>query len=376
MNKQVQGELFERIQALLRAGTPHMEGEESRLPVERYFSEELLRRERSALFQGLPIMVGHVSQLAEPGDYLTHHETGVPLLVLRTSRGTLAAYLNVCRHRGTKLVQDAEGRRRRAFVCPYHGWTYDEDGRLRSVPHEVGFPSKPTESVGLVPVPVAERLGLIWVLPRPGAAMDLERFLAPVEAELAGYGLEGHHVYRPETWQPVVNWKLGVEIFLEGYHLRYAHRDSIFPMFLDNLGLCDRLAPHVRFVFPKRTLAESRPDAEGWELRRHANILYLLFPNTLVLIEPDFASLISVFPVDADHSAMRFFHLLPKLPDSEKSQRFWDRNVDILLNAGKEDLAMGESIQSCVRSGANEHVRLARFEQGLRYFNEAIERAL
>jgi phenylpropionate dioxygenase-like ring-hydroxylating dioxygenase large terminal subunit len=367
-----QAELIHRVLAHLRAGTTHMVEHEDRLPVSPYTSPERLEAERR-LFRKVPLLVGHVSQLPEPGDYLTHDSTGTPLLLCRTATGEVTCFLNVCRHRGTRLVPEAQGKHKQAFVCPYHGWTYDSTGRLRAIPGEVGFPSRPTESVGLVRVPVVERLGFLWVTLEPGGP-DVDTFLAPVMGELAGFGLERHVAWSPVSLEKKLNWKIAIEIFLEGYHLKYAHRESIYPMFFDNVSLTDSFAPHVRGVFPKRSIREleGTPEA-GWELRKHANVLYQLFPNVLILVQPDHVTVNTVFPRGTDLAEYRGFTLIPEAPKTEKALRYWQKNEAILLGAVQEDMAMGESIQSGMRSGANEFLRLARFEHGLRYFHDALD---
>jgi phenylpropionate dioxygenase-like ring-hydroxylating dioxygenase large terminal subunit len=367
-----QVELIHRVLEHLRTGTTHMVENEDRLPVAPYIQPERFEAERR-LFRKLPLIVGHVSQLAEPGDYFTHDATGTPLLLCRTAAGEVVCFLNVCRHRGTRLVPEAQGRRKQAFVCPYHGWTYDSTGRLRAVPDEVGFPSRPSESVGLVRVPVAERLGLLWVTLEPGGP-DVDTFLAPVAAELAGFGLDTLVAYKPHRMERKLNWKIAIEIFLEAYHLKYAHRQSIYPLFFNNVGLVDRLSPHIRGIFPKRTIQElaGKPKSE-WVLRQHANVLYQLFPNVLLLVQPDHVSVSVGFPKGTDATDCHTFWLLPQLPTTEKATRYWEKNMEILVGAISEDLAMGESIQSGLRSGANEFVRLARFEHGLRYFRDDLD---
>ncbi|MCY1081921.1 aromatic ring-hydroxylating oxygenase subunit alpha [Archangium lansingense] len=377
MDHATQVELIRRIQEHLRTGTTHMEAEESRIPVEAYLRAERLEAERELLFQRRPLLVAHRSQLPEAGDYLTHDASGLPLLLCRTPLGEPAAFLNVCRHRGTRLVEEACGRHKHAFVCPYHGWTYDTEGSLRAVPHEAGFPSRPSESVGLARVSVAERFGFLWAQGRKDSRFAADAFLSPLAAELASYRLETHVVYRPQRFELKLNWKLAIELFLEAYHVRNAHRTSIYPLFIDNVGLMDRLAPHQRCVFPKRTLRDlAGTPEETWRLRQHANILYFIFPNTLMLVLEDHVNITTVFPLELDRTDFRTFTLIPEAPANEKAFRHWDEHVDLLMDSVREDIHLGESIQRGLRSGANAALRLARFEHGLRYFHEAVEQAL
>ena len=377
MDQATQAEIVRRIAELLAAKTTHMDGGETVVDAARYVDPARFALERERLFRGHPVAVAHASQLQRPGDYLTHDGTGAPLLLARTDDGALTAHLNACRHRGTRLVCEAEGRNRQAFVCPYHGWTYDSRGQLRAVPHEYGFPSRPSSSVRLQPVTVAERAGLIFVQVEGGTAADVDRHLAPLAAELEGWRMAGHVRFRPEDHVLHLNWKIAIEIFLEAYHLKVAHSKSIYPIFFDNVGLSDPFEPHVRGVFPKRSIADALArDPGAWSLREHANILYFIFPNTLVLVEPDHLGVLLLQPVDPHTTALHTFLLIPEAPATEKTERYWQKNHDILLGAVKEDIKLGESIQAGMRAGAVRQVRFGRFEHGLRYFAESVDRRI
>src|SRR4029079_6463562 len=109
-------------------------------------------------------------ELPSPGDYRADDLSGAPILVVRVGDGRLNAFLNVCRHRGAK-VATGSGSGKRLFVCPYHAFTYDLTGRLTKLPAE-GFRGLACADHSLVPLPVAELHGLIWVQATPGADLD------------------------------------------------------------------------------------------------------------------------------------------------------------------------------------------------------------
>lgn len=374
MDQATQAGLIRRIEDLLAAKSTHMDGGETRVDAARYVDPARFTLERERLFRRHPVAVAHVSQLRATGDYLTHDGTGTPLLLCRTADGPIAAHVNACRHRGTRLVCDAAGRNRQAFICPYHGWTYDNLGALRAVPHEYGFPSNPSTSLRLEPVTVAERAGLVFAQAEGGTAEDVDRLLAPLRAELEGWRWADLVRFRPEDRVLHLNWKIAIEIFLEAYHLKFAHAQSIYSIFPDNLGLSDSFEPHVRGVFPKRTMAGALSKERGsWALREHANILYFLFPNVLALVEPDHAGVLLLQPVDANTTALHTFLLIPEAPATEKAERYWGKNHDLLFDAVMEDVRLGESIQAGMRAGAVREVRFGRFEHGLRYFMESVD---
>jgi phenylpropionate dioxygenase-like ring-hydroxylating dioxygenase large terminal subunit len=171
-----------------------------------------------------------------------------------------------------------------------------------------------------------------------------------------------------------LSWKLAIDVFLETYHLRPVHKDSIYPMFFDNIGLVDPIGPHLRNIFPKRSIKELPTlPRETWELRKHANVLYHLFPNTLILVEPDHAAVLTLWPLAPNRTLLSSFTLVPEAPATDKARAYWDANNAILYNAIGEDFAMGESIQRGLASGANRDVVYGAFEHALAHFHRQID---
>ncbi len=124
-----------------------------------YTCADQLAVERRKLFRDHPLLVGLGCQVRQAGDYLTDDFSGVPILVVRADSGELNAFMNVCRHRGTKLV-DGCGSVRKTFNCPYHAWSYDRDGRLVSIPQASGFDQVDRAEYGLRRLPFQCRADL------------------------------------------------------------------------------------------------------------------------------------------------------------------------------------------------------------------------
>lgn len=183
----------------------------------------------------------------------------------------------------------------------------------------------------------------------------------------------------------------------------YNHTKTLYPVFFDNLGLFERVSPagapqcHQRNLFVKRTLVDSLADADGnplpddhpnWEygLRTHSNILYHIFPNTLVLVQPDHVSINQMWPRGPDWTALSHATLVgqddPSLrpegegddEERERSRRYWQKNIDLFVAATREDLILGAGIQDGLSTGANDASGFAfgRYEQSLRWFHEAV----
>lgn len=377
MRHETQLALIRRVLDLVDRGTTDMVPGEYANPVERYLDPVRFERERDVLFRRLPLILGHASQWPNPGDFATHDATGIPILAVRGDDGRMRAFLNVCRHRGTRVVAGPCGQGAKSFVCPYHAWKYSLAGQLVGVPHRHGFPDLDPAASGLVELTCEERLGFVWVVPSPGPAIDVLDYLGPLADELESFGFDSHVVYDPRSFQRQLNWKLGFDIFLEGYHIRGTHDETIWPMFMDNVGLYDNFSPHLRNVFPKRSIVELRDvDRRQWNLREHANVLYTLFPNTGILIQPDHATVLHTFPTGPATTRIESYTLIPEPPETEKARRYWDANNAIFCAAIDEDYQMGESIQRGLAAGANRSLRFGRFEQALGYFHDAVERAL
>ncbi|HEU0037516.1 MAG TPA: SRPBCC family protein [Kofleriaceae bacterium] len=377
MNHDLQCQLVRRVLAHVEHRTTDHDAAPSTVPIEAYADAARIERENRRLFRATPVAIGHASQLAEPGAFVTHDASGVPVLVVRGDDGRLRGFLNVCRHRGTRVEPAACGTRK-AFVCPYHAWSYRCDGALLGIPHERGFAGVDRGALGLVPVAVGEAAGLVFVRPMPlqpgePAMLDAAAWLGPLVDDLVGFGIASAHRHEPRVQTRALSWKLAIDIFLEAYHLRPTHKDSIYGMFFDNLGLVDRVGPHLRNVFPKRTIRELATEPEAsWELRRHANVLFHVFPNTLILVEPDHAAVLHLWPIGATGARLESYTLVPEPPTTDKARAYWDANHAILYGAIEEDFAMGESIQRGLASGANREIQLGAFEHALAHFHAQI----
>jgi phenylpropionate dioxygenase-like ring-hydroxylating dioxygenase large terminal subunit len=168
MDRVAEISLLKKLLHYVDTKTTSMAAAPWRNDVTAYTCPERHRREEEVLIRGRPLVMGLSCDWSKPGAYRTDDFAGVPILTVRGSDGKLRAFLNVCRHRGAKVAQGCGNAG--AFTCPYHGWTYGNDGTLRGLPEEAtSFPGVRTERPGLAPLPLAEKYGLVWVLPTPTA---------------------------------------------------------------------------------------------------------------------------------------------------------------------------------------------------------------
>lgn len=374
MNQALAQQLLLELLTLSERGADKESGPDSLVPVAQYTSAQWLAAEQQALFRPLPLVVGHTSELAAPGDFLTHDESGMPLLIVRTEEGAVRAFLNVCRHRGTRLVHERRGNAK-LLVCRYHAWSYTLAGGLLRVPQRQCFPTLRDEEAGLVEVPAAERCGFLWAVPGGrGRELDIDSYLGPIAADLSSFGLAEHVVHREVRDRKRANWKLVMDAFLEGYHVRSLHRDTISRFFLDSLLLA-RFPPHSRAIGARKPLAQARSlPPESWELRALTTPFYLLFPNTILVLHPDWITALTLFPDGTDHLHYHHRMLIPRPPESEEQSRYWDKTFQLIEGSvfQREDLAIAESIQSGLCAQTDTHFRLGHLERAVKWFHDEL----
>ena len=137
------------------------------LPGWLYHDPEFFEAEKKAFLRAAPQVVCHVSEIPKPGEWRTLEYLGESVIVIRGDDGEVRAFSNVCRHRGSRIV-DGEGGCAKVLTCPYHAWSYARDGRLVGVPHRSEYPGLQTERLGLFPVALETWRGFLFVTLEPG----------------------------------------------------------------------------------------------------------------------------------------------------------------------------------------------------------------
>ena len=195
------------------------------LPFSLYSDEAVYQLEKAQIFHGDWVFVCAERQLPKPGDYFSLTIAEEPVVVVRGSDEQLRALSNVCRHRGTLLKDEGVGHTKQ-FVCPYHAWAYQNDGKLIGVPYaEEGEVNKAKHCLPQFALEVWQ--GLVFVN-LDGKAQPLAKRFAPIERYLSIYGYSRFNVHYPGTtehWQ--CNWKLAMENAMESYHLFKVHRKTL-----------------------------------------------------------------------------------------------------------------------------------------------------
>jgi phenylpropionate dioxygenase-like ring-hydroxylating dioxygenase large terminal subunit len=280
-----------------------------------------------------------------------------PVLLVRDADGVLRAFANACRHRGTRLV--AEPCAAKALVCPYHGWTYSLAGELLHVPHADVFGGA-ERGRHLRALPVFELGGFVWL------GGDPQPHLGELAADIAALGAEDLVVFRASRTARRCNWKFLVEAFLDGYHLRTLHRDSVYRFFLDAASVAERVGPHIRAVTARRTLhtAETEP-------RAVATPSLFVFPATTIVEHPDFVSVLTAHGRDAEHTEFEHLMLVPAARAGETDH--WQKSWDLIEGSvfQREDQWVCEEMQHGLDAGT-EQLLFGGLEHAVAWFHEAL----
>jgi phenylpropionate dioxygenase-like ring-hydroxylating dioxygenase large terminal subunit len=347
-----------------------------------YTDPDRLAAEVDGLFRGRPLVVGLSADLAGTGDCLATEVAGVPLLLVRGEDAEVRCFLNICRHRGGRVFS-GRGRPGRALKCPYHSWAYDLNGDLLGQPlARDAFEGLDRCQLGLVPVPVAERFGLILAsVGGEDGAIDVEAELAGLGPELADFSFDSWRFYDERGGVFDANWKLIHDTFLESYHVFSLHRDTLAPDMLSTPFVGEEFGPHSRGVVMRKEVTRllEQPESE-WELRSFASIVYILFPSVVInLPMSGHAELWEMYPEPEDphrtRVSVKFY--IPRKPADEEQRAFWEANVRFTQRVVfEEDFGQQQDIHRSLRSGLMPEVVYGRNEPALIHHHDQVERAL
>ncbi len=343
-----------------------------------YICSKQVAAERERFFRKGPINIGLSCLVPKPGDFMTHDLTGVPILLVRRQDGSLGAFLNVCRHRGARVAEGCG--QANVFTCPYHAWTYGTDGALRGRPDERSFTGYDKDKIGLRPLPVVEKYGMIWAAPAPGPSFDVDQLLGGLQADLAEYKLEGYHHYETRVLSRKLNWKMVIDTFLETYHLQFLHANTIYPILHSNLATFDAFGRNLSMIAARRTIQQLRTTPkEQWNLMPLTAVVCVLFPNTAFIMQGDHLETWHVYPSGdgANESTMRVSFYTPEPATTEKAKNYWNKNFDLLMaTVEHEDFPMAEGIQRGFHSPAQDAIHFGRNEPALQHYHKSVKAEL
>jgi phenylpropionate dioxygenase-like ring-hydroxylating dioxygenase large terminal subunit len=317
---------------------------------------------------------------ANPGDWTTFESHGETIIITRQPDGSVAAFHNVCQHRGPALVAESKGCGARRFSCMYHGWVYDTTGKLVGVPEREDFSDEHLRDVRAPAVAADEWAGWIWVnLLGPEKAPSLRSWIGDeILGDLGKFQMEDMIVHDVLEWDVPVSYKAIVDGFNEVYHVTALHhvapeftkstRDTSFHILGQNY-MCFVPRPE------KRELLE-----QDWDHHKYAICHYVVFPNTVYNCNPEHIQVFNPIPIDVDRTRFLCWQLIYSgdRADPEyaayfdKMQAHWETLKGVVA----EDIAVYDQLARTKRSSGYTKNILSERECKIAHYHETMDRLI
>jgi phenylpropionate dioxygenase-like ring-hydroxylating dioxygenase large terminal subunit len=271
--------IAKEIIELIETGEPYMGPESWEADIGRFIDKDRFELEKQKLFLERPQLIALTADIANPGDYYATDIAGKPILIVRGKDGKAQAFLNACRHRGVKMAEGCG--HAKGFTCPYHGWTYNTEGDLISVPSRQAF--EPDQLRGLIKLPTHEEIGVIVIHPDPNGHLDFDAFLGPMKGVLEDMDLGSYELINAHREVARINWKHAVDGGMEAYHVPFLHPTTFRT---DGGGFL----PHKQFGMHHAFITSAGPDImelrnipeSEWPHSCHWGSVNSIFPNTVI----------------------------------------------------------------------------------------------
>lgn len=357
------------------------------IPADRYYRDDYFELEREAIFRRSWLNIGHICELPSAGSFIVRQLdfADASILITRGKDDAIRAFHNVCTHRGTQLVSESSGVKS-SFTCPYHAWTFGNNGELRSAPDFDRFYVE-KKDCALPKVSVELCAGLIFVNLDPSPKQNLREYLGPLAEQLESQPIASATTFSEYIYDIDANWKLTYDNFQENYHLRFIHPRS---------GGGGAVGPENPFGYPEQYafFAEHRTQKiwtnpapqlsatqklafgklipalmqRGMMNAEHARDYYALFPNFFLIGTPTQHFTHYVMPINARKSrgVIRLYWVGDDMSASERFGR--EFSMAMARDVHCEDRAVIESGQRGLNSGALKTIHFQNQEVLLRHF--------
>ena len=329
----------------------------SPLPGHCYVSPEWHQREIDTLWKKDWLCVGRAEQVPNPGDFYSIEIVGQPLIVVRDDAGEVKVHSALCRHRGA-IITEGQGKCR-AFVCPYHSWTYSLAGKLVSTPGNpppmAGVEGFKPQDHNLTPVRAETWGGFVFVTFNPEAP-PLLTWLGDLPAFLANYKLEDFQWTNRDEYLVDCNWKVWLENAFENYHAMTIHRKHMDPSKPQNWQF-ERTRGPWEAMYSKRSIVaySGLPPIPGLDERKASGLFHIwIQPSVQVILTSSYMKFRQYLPEGPEKLRLYENWAFPKStvesPDfgNVVGPEYYEKYSQIV----KEDLGINPNVQRAMRTGA------------------------
>ena len=353
------------------------------LPAGRYNDQRFFELEKQHIWRKSWLLAGHIDEIPEPGCYKLWETAGQPVVLIHSRSGAVNAFYNTCSHRGAPVVQEAAGKRSR-LVCKYHGWTYDDEGKLVSVRDPRDFVDLDFSCRSLRKVK-CERLGNLLFVNFDPNAPSLKEWLGPVAKEWEEFQFDKLRLVDRYVWDLESNWKIAMEANMEVYHVKSIHPSSV-DLLLDSSKNVNTLYPygHGRMVAPAREQEGPKSTLSGLpevdiptvgEIARTCTLSYGMFPNWVSPLGSYGFPVLLFWPNGLNRCRMEVWWFGADWGTGKRSAN-WDGYIAAFNDVLKEDTEFGKWIQKSVESYGFKGVPLSYQEARIYYWHQSADRMI
>lgn len=356
------------------------------VPGGRYTRQDFFELEKQAVWRQSWVCVGLEAEVNNPGDYKCLDKTDAPIILVRGMDHVLRAFMNTCQHRGARLTSEDEGNVRH-LRCQYHSWSYKLTGELMGVPDERDFINLDKAAKGLHALRCDVWNGLVFVTENKNLPPIVES-LGQITQDFSSIDIKALRVVQHSTMHLKCNWKAGVDAFLESYHVKTIHKDTVSQMLnVDGTVMTLIDNGHSRMVMPRK-VSESQhknvnfnahagaPDVQGMHTTFAANsYVFHVFPNMIIPLEKSGFPILRFWPRGTDECDLEVIFLGPDWGDGERPQ-IWEYFMQMFNKIIAEDVSCLASIQDSLKSDAFTGMMLNYQERRIYWMHEQLDRCI
>jgi len=357
------------------------------LPGWTYHSQAMFDLERDQVLLKHWQVAGHVCDIPNPGDWLAFDFLGERAILMRGQDGKVRAFHNLCRHRGARVVDGAQGHCKGAMVCPFHGWVYNLDGSLRGPARPETFGQMDRAEFGLKPVELDIWQGFLFLRFDPGPQPDVATLMAPFAADFTAYGCEALLPVPTPDWAVTlpVNWKSVRDVDNEGYHVALAHpglqelygRTYVDRLLADGLSFSTGTfgdAPGRRWSV-QHYVAQSPDQPHLPPHLQKAWTYYGLFPNAVFAFTPESVQFYQDIPLSPGQTKLTGrMYRHPHETRAMRLSRYLAARIDRETSVEDQQLSIWSN--ESMKSRAFEGFHLSDLEYGVRRHHDLLRAQL
>ena len=374
--KEEYNKIAERVVGHVQNKTTDQANDILSIPTSDYTCEKRWESEMDKIFKELPLMLALSIEIPNKGDYKSLEVVGIPVLITRDKDSKVHAFRNVCSHRGAPLTNEEIGNKSK-FTCPYHGWTYSNEGELIGILENSKFGELDKSCNGLQILPCEEFGGMIFVTLTPNIELNLDNFLGGMKSEIEHFNLQNWHYHGFKVIHGA-NWKIAFDGYLEGYHFSTAHKDTILPMTMQGIMDFSSFGPHLRIAFASTNIEEifDLPKKEWWKKEgQGVDFVRTLFPNISISLGLGIGQIAQILPgKTADTNTTILHYVAPETPKNKEETAELDHFMNFLRDVvNDEDYALGLEIQKGLNSHSKDSVKFGKNERGNQFFHKYVD---